>query len=42
MTNIQVEGALGIDIAKIMLVIGLIAIVIAIIQIIRTTYNSRR
>lgn len=42
MTNIQVEGALGIDIAKMMLVIGLIAIVIAIIQIIRTINNSRR
>lgn len=42
MTNIQVEGALGIDIAKMMLVIGLIAIVIAIVQIIRTIYNSRR
>lgn len=42
MTNIQVEGALGIDIAKMMLVIGLIAVVIAIIQIIRTINNSRR
>lgn len=42
MTNIQVEGAFGIDIAKMMLVIGLVAIVIAIIQIIRTINNSRR
>ena len=42
MTNIQVEGAFGIDIAKMMLVIGLVAIVIAIIQIIRTLNNSRR
>lgn len=42
MTNIQVEGVLGIGIAKMMLVIGLVAIVIAIIQIIRTICNSRR
>jgi len=42
LTNIQVEGVLGIDIAKIMLLIGVIAIIIAIIQVIRIIYNSRR
>lgn len=42
MTNIQVEGAFGIDIAKIMLVIGIIAIVIATTQIIHTIHNHRR
>lgn len=42
MTNIQVEGAFGIDVAKIMLVIGIIAIVIATTQIIHTIHNRRR
>lgn len=42
MTNIRVEGAFGIDITQIVLAIGLIATVIAVIQIIRTIRNYRR
>lgn len=42
MTNIQVEGNFGMDISKIILVVGLIAAVIAVIQIVRTIQQSRR
>lgn len=42
MTNIRIEGSLGIDVTRIMLVVGLIATLIAVIQIIRTIQNSRR
>lgn len=42
MTNIRVEGSFGIDAAQVMLVVGLIAAVIAAIQIVRTIRNSRR
>lgn len=42
MTNIRVEGSIGIDTAQVMLVVGLIAAVIAAVQIVRTIWNSRR
>lgn len=42
MTTIRVEGAWGIDLAKIILAIGVIAAVIAVIQMIRAVYNGRR
>lgn len=41
-TNIRVEGGLGIDGTQIILVVGLIAALIAMIQIIRTIRNHRR
>lgn len=42
MTNIQVEGAFSVDVLQIMLVIGVIAAIIAVIQITRTIRNNRR
>ncbi len=42
MTNIRIEGAFGINVAQIMLVVGLIATLIAIIQIVRIVRNNRR
>lgn len=42
MTNIQVEGAFGFDASQIILVVGVIAVTIAIIQIIRTVRKNRR
>lgn len=41
-TNIQVEGAFGFDTLQIILVVGVIAAVFAIVQIIRTTRKNRR
>ena len=42
MTNIQVEGAFGFDASQIILAVGVIAVTIAIIQIIRTVRKNRR
>ena len=41
-TNIQIEGAFGFDALQIILVVGVIATVFAIVQIIRTTRKNRR
>ena len=41
-TNIQVEGALGFDASQIILVVGIIAAVIAVIQIAKTIRKNRR
>jgi len=42
MTHIQVEGAFAFDVSQIILAVGIIAVVFAIIQIVRTTRNNRR
>ena len=42
MTNILVEGAFGFDASQIILAVGVIAVTIAIIQIIRTVRKNRR
>lgn len=42
MTNIQIESTFGMDVSQITLVVGFIAAIIAVIQIIRTIYRSRR
>ena len=42
MTDIQVEGAFGFDASQIILAVGVIAVTIAIIQIIRTVRKNRR
>lgn len=42
MTHIQVEGVFAFDVSQIILAVGIIAIVFAIIQIVRTTRNNRR
>lgn len=42
MTHIQVEGAFAFDASQIILSVGIIAVVFAILQIIRTTRNNRR
>lgn len=41
-TNIQIEGAFGFDALQNILVVGVIATVFAIVQIIRTTRKNRR
>lgn len=42
MTNIQVEGAFGLDTLQIILCVGVIAAAFAVIQIIRTVRKNRR
>lgn len=42
MTNIQVEGAFSFDALQIILVVGVVATVFAVIQIIRTVRKNRR
>ena len=41
MTNIQVEGSLGVDALQIILVVGVIATVFAIVQIIRAVRSNK-
>lgn len=41
-TNIQVEGAFSLDLSQIILAFGIIAAVIAVIQIVRTVRKNRR
>lgn len=42
MTNIKIDGAFGIDISTVLLVIGIVAAVVAVIQIIRSIGKNRR
>ena len=41
-TNIQVEGALSFDLTQIVFLIGIVAAVIAVIQIVKTIRKNRR
>ena len=41
-TNIQIQGALGIDVSQITLAVGFAAAIIAILLIIRTIHKNRR
>lgn len=42
MTNIQIQGALGLDVSQVTLVVGFAAAIIAVLLIIRTIRKNRR